>query len=462
VILEDLSAFSGNESLVTFEGLGSHGTPVPAVGDVTFELYPSGIAPRLSTNDNGHRPFGPQGDAAIDAAGAGAPFNPYDDLQLTFAEQINRLGFVISANTGTVLEITVSCLEEGVVVDSFAFPTTTSAGFNFYAFQTETPFDELLIEVGNDVGFGFWRVDNVRYELDDPNLPPVSDAGPDQSIRAGELVQLDGSASFDDNTLSAALAYDWSFASVPAGSAAALSGANTSTPSFTADVAGTYLVELVVTDEGALGSAPDQVEVSSDNLAPSADAGGDRIVLVGTSIGLDGTGSTDPELDALSYAWAFASVPAGSTASIVDGNQDLASFTPDLEGTYSVTLTVSDFIGAGAPDTVEITATTAAEYSEFQIMSGADIVESLGPGQVSTGGNQNALLNFLGQAVVALQKGKTDNAIHKLEKALERTDGCALRGAPDGNGPGRDWITDCDAQIETYGLLSDALAALQP
>ena len=123
-------------------------------------------------------------------------------------------------------------------------------------------------------------------------------------------------------------------------------------------------------------------------------------------------------------------------------------------------LVVSDFIGPGAPDTVEITAATAAQYSELQIVTASGVIESLTSGQVTTGGNQNALLNFLSQAVVAIQQADLSKATDKLEKALTRTDGCVLRGDPDGNGSGRDWITDCNAQIEVYGLLSDALATL--
>ena len=37
------------------------------------------------------------------------------------------------------------------------------------------------------------------------NSPPTANAGADQSIRAGDTVDLDGSASFDDNTASALL-----------------------------------------------------------------------------------------------------------------------------------------------------------------------------------------------------------------------------------------------------------------
>ena len=51
-------------------------------------------------------------------------------------------------------------------------------------------------------------------------------------------------------------------------------------------------------------------------------------------------------------------------------------------------------------------------------------------------------------------------AINKLQKAILRTDGCELRGAPDDNGPGRDWITECAAQSSVYGTLNSALGAL--
>ena len=44
-----------------------------------------------------------------------------------------------------------------------------------------------------------------------------------------------------------------------------------------------------------------------------------------------------------------------------------------------------------------------------------------------------------------IQGGKVDKAIADLEKAIARTDGCALRGAPDGKGAGMDWVTTCDA-----------------
>ena len=91
------------------------------------------------------------------------------------------------------------------------------------------------------------------------NQPPVANAGPDQAIPAvGSEVQLDGTQSSDPD--GDFITYQWSFIYQPAGSMAALSGANTTSPSFVADVAGAYVVSLVV-DDGILGSAPDTVTI---------------------------------------------------------------------------------------------------------------------------------------------------------------------------------------------------------
>jgi len=37
-----------------------------------------------------------------------------------------------------------------------------------------------------------------------------------------------------------------------------------------------------------------------------------------------------------------------------------------------------------------------------------------------------------------------------------------VQGTPDGNGPGRDWITTCAAQEHVYPALGAALAAITP
>ena len=86
----------------------------------------------------------------------------------------------------------------------------------------------------------------------------------------------------------------------PAGSNASLSNANTETPSFIADVRGNYQIQLIVND-GEVNSNPDFVVVSVANNVPTADAGVDQSVLVGDTVTIDGSGSSDLDTDPLTY-----------------------------------------------------------------------------------------------------------------------------------------------------------------
>ena len=295
------------------------------------------------------------------------------------------------------------------------------------------------------------------------NQPPTAVAGFDRSIHAGDPVFLDGSASFDDNTVTANLLFAWSFTERPAGSAASLTGAGTATPSFVADLLGTYRLQLVVTDEGGLSSDPDEIVISSTNLAPTADAGADTGAVVGFSSVLDGSGSSDPEEDLLAFSWSFVQTPTGSTASLTGAGTDMPSFVPDLPGIYVAQLVVSDPFDDSAPDTATITVITGEDFAENVILDALDFVALLPPESVTTQGNQNALTNFLLQAIKDIQDGKIEQAggaLFKIDLALERTDGCVLRGEPDGNGPGLDWITDCVDQVLVYAFLILAKEAL--
>jgi hypothetical protein len=92
-----------------------------------------------------------------------------------------------------------------------------------------------------------------------PNHPPVANAGLDQTVQVGDQVTLDGSGSYDvdDDPLS----FLWSFISRPAGSMATLDITDPVHPIFTADVAGTYVVQLIVND-GYVNGGPDTVTIS--------------------------------------------------------------------------------------------------------------------------------------------------------------------------------------------------------
>jgi len=187
------------------------------------------------------------------------------------------------------------------------------------------------------------------------NNPPIADAGPDQNVSTGVTVVLDGSASSDpDGDI---ITYYWQFVSLPSGSFATLNNPSIVNPSFTADVDGTYILSLVVSD-GTHTSSPDYVTVtaSSVNVAPVANAGLDQFVITGSIINLDGSGSSDANGDLLTYSWSFVSIPTGSNAVLLNFTTPYPSFIADLSGTYVVQLIVNDGFYDSVPDTVTIIA----------------------------------------------------------------------------------------------------------
>ena len=191
-----------------------------------------------------------------------------------------------------------------------------------------------------------------------PNAVPVANAGVTQNVITGSLVTLDGSASRDANNES--LTYLWQFISVPSGSLAALSSASSVKPTFTADVAGTYTLSLLVND-GKANSLAATVNVYSsvNNSAPVANAGVNQSVAIGASVTLDGTASSDANRDPLTYKWAIISKPTGSTAELNSAISPNPKFTADIAGAYVAILTVNDGKADSTASPVTITASGA-------------------------------------------------------------------------------------------------------
>ena len=90
---------------------------------------------------------------------------------------------------------------------------------------------------------------------------PIADGGNDQSVQIGDVVQLDGSASYDpDGDIISS--FTWSLISLPSGSDTILSDTTLINPTFVADIAGEYIIELVVSD-GTNNSAPDEITITA-------------------------------------------------------------------------------------------------------------------------------------------------------------------------------------------------------
>ena len=101
------------------------------------------------------------------------------------------------------------------------------------------------------------------------NTVPQADAGVNQNVNTGTVVTLDasGSSDVDGDTLT----YYWATVTVPTSSTAVLSSDTLVSPTFTADVAGTYTFQITVNDGTA--TATDQVSIiATAATAPGTDS----------------------------------------------------------------------------------------------------------------------------------------------------------------------------------------------
>jgi beta propeller repeat protein len=277
-----------------------------------------------------------------------------------------------------------------------------------------------------------------------PNTPPVAEAGSDQLLQyVGSTVLLDGSESYDND--GDTLTYQWTLTSKPSGSTAALTGADTVSPSFVADKNGEYTVQLVVSD-GKVSSTPDTVTVSFQNIKPVANAGTSLSLILGETATLDGTQSSDLNGDSLTYHWSLTSAPSGSTAPIVNPAASLTTITPDRAGTYSVQLIVNDGLLDSDPGTIQILVVAKETKIITDIRDLETTINGFESGVFKNAMMQNTLINKLNTVIDAIIAGEYTDALNQLQNdILKKTDGCALSGAPDKN----DWIRDC----ETQGIL---------
>jgi hypothetical protein len=197
------------------------------------------------------------------------------------------------------------------------------------------------------------------------NTLPVASVGPDQNVNVGDDVLLDGTGSSDAD--GDPLSYSWSVVSRPAGSAATVQDPTSARPTLTPDRGGQYVVRLVVSD-GSASSDPADCIVSA-NALPVANAGEDQEATVGDQVQLDGSASQDPDGISeraewegrssanLTYLWSWVSRPTGSTASLSSPTSVNPTFSADVEGTFVVSLVVSDGMASSLPDEVTITVT---------------------------------------------------------------------------------------------------------
>jgi hypothetical protein len=186
------------------------------------------------------------------------------------------------------------------------------------------------------------------------HVPPVAVAGPDQTVTLPvTTVTLDGSGSYDtDGTITG---YSWVQLSGNGG--VTLAGASQAQATLTGLTAGAYLFQLTVTDNsGATGVATVTITVDAATappnvLPPVANAGIDTtIAMPADSVVLNGSHSTDPAGEALTYQWMQMSGPAEA---VIGSSGSAATWVGGLNpGLYVFSLKVTD--ASGLSDTASV------------------------------------------------------------------------------------------------------------
>lgn len=166
-------------------------------------------------------------------------------------------------------------------------------------------------------------------------------------------VQLNGSASMDPD--GSALTFTWTQV---AGPTVTLTGANTATPSFIADVSKDtrFSFQLVVND-GIENSLPTLVDalVTNVNRRPLAVATGPVSVDELTVVTLDGSTSSDADGETLTYAWTQTAGPTVTLSSATDVSPTFTAPDVTADTVLTFSLVANDGITDSAAATVSVT-----------------------------------------------------------------------------------------------------------
>ena len=150
------------------------------------------------------------------------------------------------------------------------------------------------------------------------------------------------------------LTYQWTQTGGPA---VTLSDPTAVKPTFTAPATAATLTFQLVVNNGTLSSAPSSVTitVTPGNQPPVASAGAAQTVATGATVTLDGSGSSDPNNNSLTYQWTQTGGPA---VTLSDPTAVKPTFTaPATAATLTFQLVVNNGTLSSAPSSVGITVT---------------------------------------------------------------------------------------------------------
>jgi hypothetical protein len=234
-------------------------------------------------------------------------------------------------------------------------PTGQSFVFNNSSINVIVPFvgvgGIMTYQVTVTDGFNLSSSTTVNIQIKTVNHAPIAIiVQPMQPFLAGATVALDASPSFDFD--GDPLTYTWIQASGPP---VTLNLSNPAIPTFTAPaLPGLSFYEFaVVVSDGQLDAvAFVSLHTLPQHNPPIANAGSAETVGFGDLVTLDGTGSTDPDGNALTYNW---TQTAGPAVVLDFTNPARPTFVaPASTSVLTFALTVNDVYLSSAPATVGI------------------------------------------------------------------------------------------------------------
>ncbi len=185
---------------------------------------------------------------------------------------------------------------------------------------------------------------------DAPILPPTALCEPEEAwTTVGRRTVFYGDGE-DDGWIAS---WFWTINERPTGSVVSLVPPESQISSLTPDAEGDYIVELEVTDDQG-ATATCQTTVHSIVGPPVAFCPEDIFgAAIGRAYTLEGDGFDDEAI--VSFSWTVTESPRGSSAEPEPADEPLTTFSPDIAGTYVLTLTVTDNDGQSGMCDVMVT-----------------------------------------------------------------------------------------------------------
>jgi hypothetical protein len=221
---------------------------------------------------------------------------------------------------------------------------------------------DIVLRLAVNDSYGGITTSDVSIHIANLNHAPIAQAPANLSVPEGSPVILIGQGTDPDTEEQSQLVYAWRQTVGPAVQLVG-AGANVgfTAPPVTAggdpNAKAILTFVLTVTDpNGATGSGSVDVVVANVDHAPIAIAGGNLTVNEAASVTLNGSASSDPDSDPLTYAWVQVSGPA---VALNDANTAypyfIAPFVNAAGATLGFSLTVNDPYGGTSSAAMAVT-----------------------------------------------------------------------------------------------------------